>query len=211
MSIAASPRGEASHSLAVADAFLSRFRVAHKCVEVDRLDPFTELTPFVARHAEAKMAAIAGDPVPARAAAEWAGVLDVAARVQAADLLLFAVPMWNGGIPWALKLFIDVVTQPGVAFRYDPASGYHGLLGGRRAVTVYVSRVFVPGVGPAYGVDHQSSYLRWWLEFCGISEIHELRLQPTFPTANFERRRADAIADAEQLAVRLAAYEAPVR
>jgi FMN-dependent NADH-azoreductase len=153
------------------------------------------------------MAVIAGRPVPPHAAADWAQVQHVAARVQAADTLVFAVPMWNGGIPWALKLFVDIVTQPGIAFRFDPASGYHGLLGGRRAVAVYASRVFTPGAPPAFGADHQSTYLRWWLEFCGIDEVHELRLQPTFPTADFADRVEETLTRARELAATLAAVE----
>jgi len=44
----------------------------------------------------------------------------------------------------------DTVTQPGVAFRFDPQTGYHGLLDGRRAVPVYTSQVYRPGVTAAF-------------------------------------------------------------
>jgi FMN-dependent NADH-azoreductase len=201
--IAASPRGEDSFSIALAEAFLGRYRELRGDVQVDRLDAF-DLSPFGALHAQAKMAVIAKQPVPERAAAEWDDVLGIAGRLQAADTLLLAVPMWNGGIPWALKLFIDLVTQPGIAFRFDPSSGYSGLLGGRRAVTVYTSRVFSKGVSSDFGVDYQSTYLRWWLNYCGIEDIHELRLQPTFPTADLDHRRKRALAQAKELATRLA-------
>jgi LacI family transcriptional regulator len=39
------------------------------------------------------------------------------ARFLAADRLLFSVPMWNAGIPYVLKQFIDVVSQPGAITR----------------------------------------------------------------------------------------------
>jgi FMN-dependent NADH-azoreductase len=155
------------------------------------------------------MAVIAREEVPARFAAAWEEVLAICERVLAADLLLFAVPMWNGGIPWALKLFVDIVTQPGIAFRFDPETGYHGLLGGRQAVAVYTSRVFAPGVGPEFGVDNQSRYLTWWLEYCGIQLVEEIRFQPTFPTPDLELREAAARADAERAAIALATLEQP--
>ena len=170
---------------------------------------FSDLVPFAARQAEAKMAVIARQAVPDADAEDWARVVELGIKVTGAELLVFAVPMWNGGIPWALKLFVDTITQPGLAFRFDPATGYHGLLGGRRAVCFYTSRVFAPGVDPAFGIDHQSTYLRWWLEFCGITEVHDLRLQPTFPDAGLEARRDAAFADARSLATRLAAATAP--
>jgi FMN-dependent NADH-azoreductase len=197
--VSSSPQGSASHSVPIARAFVESLGPE---VHVDWLDVF-DLKPFSARHAEAKMAIIARQPIPARAAPEWAQVQELGERVRGADTLVFAVPMWNGGIPWALKLFVDTVTQPGIAFRFDPATGYHGLLGGRRAVVVYASRVFAPGVAPAFGSDHQSTYLRWWLEFCGITEVHELRLQPTYPTADFDARRRDVLDRARELGRRL--------
>jgi len=188
--VTASPRGADSYSLPIADAFVEALGPG---IHVDRLDAF-DLAPFGARHAEAKMAVIGRRPVPERASAEWERVQELGARVTAAGLLVFAVPMWNGGIPWALKLFVDTVTQPGIAFRFDPETGYHGLLGGRRAVTIYTSRVF-----PRFGPDHQSTYLRWWLRFCGIEDIHELRLQPTYPAPDLERALAQARALAGSL------------
>ena len=175
--INSSPRDAESRSLRLADAFLDAYRIKVPAVEVDRLDTFTDLAPFGQRQVEAKMALIAREEIPDSAAREWADVVDVAARVQAADTLVFAVPMWNGGIPWSLKLFIDTVTQPGIAFSFDPTNGYRGLLGGRRAVAMYTSRVYAPGVAPAFGADHQSTYLQWWLRYCGFTDIHELRVQ----------------------------------
>lgn len=150
------------------------------------------------------MAVIARRPVPAAAHQDWQQVLAVAGRLQAADLLVLAAPMWNGSIPWALKLFIDIVTQPGIVFRFDPESGYHGLLGGRQAVLASTSRVYAPGRPAAFGIDYHSTYLRWWLGFCGIDPIHELRLQPTFPDDRLAARREQAVTDAHQLADRIA-------
>jgi FMN-dependent NADH-azoreductase len=202
--VTASPRGEGSYSIAIADAFLERYALERPSARVDRLDAFAELPAFGTPHAQAKMAVIASEPVPDDAAHAWAQVVRVCARIQAADTLLFAVPMWNGGIPWALKLFVDIVSQPGIAFAFDPQRGYQGLLSGRRAVTVYTSRVFAPGVSPAFGVDYHSAYLNWWLRYVGIDEIHELRLQTTFPTPDLEHRYEAVVAQARSLASRLA-------
>jgi FMN-dependent NADH-azoreductase len=201
--VTASPREE-SHSVHLAEAFLDSYCSALPNTAVDRLNTFTDLPAFGAQHVSAKMALIARDPVPEAASANWAEVLEVAARVQAADTLLFAVPMWNGGIPWALKLFVDTVTQPGVAFSYDPATGYRGLLGGRRAVVAYASRVYAPDVAPAFGVDHQSTYFGWWLRYCGIDDIHELRIQPTRPSETFAAERDRATLEARDVARALA-------
>jgi FMN-dependent NADH-azoreductase len=174
-----SPRGDRSESAGIAGAYLESLRAAEPGLSVDRLDLFA-LTPFAAQGASAKMDVIAGEAVAGERRAAWDDALATTARLRAADLVLAAVPMWNGGIPWALKLFIDTVTQPGLAFAFDPETGYSGLLGGRRAVVVYTSQVYAPGVAPAFGTDFQSTYFENWLRFVGIDRIETLRLQPTY-------------------------------
>ena len=207
--ITSSPR-EKSHSAHVAEAFLAGYGSALAAVQVDRLNTFTDLPDFGASQVRAKMAVIAGEDVPDAASECWSQVLETAARVQAADTLVFAVPMWNGGIPWSLKLFVDTVTQPGVAFRFDPATGYTGLWGGRWAVVVYTRRVYTPKVSAAFGIDHQSTYLGWWLRYCGIDDIHELHLRPTFPSEEFTSERDRVTSVARNLG-RTLATSTPVR
>jgi FMN-dependent NADH-azoreductase len=205
--VGASPREEGSYALALADAVVEAFVAEHPGAEVDRLDAFS-LAPFGARRTAAKMAVIAGEDVPEAAAAEWEDVRAVFERVAAADLLVFAVPLWNHGLPWALKLFIDTITQPGLAFSFDPETGYTGLLVGRRAVAVYTSAVYSPGVAPAFGTDEASPYLRSWLAFVGIDDVREVRLQPTYPTPDFEERRQRAHDEAGALGATLAEHAA---
>lgn len=196
-----SPRGTRSESLALAEALLEAHQRIDPGAVVDRLDLFEDPLPaFSTDAATAKMAIIGGGAPAGAAAAAWKGVERTAARVQAADTVLFTVPMWNSGIPWALKLFIDTVTQPGIAFGFDPDSGYSGLLGGRRAIAIYTSHVYSPGVDPRFGVDHQSTYFESWLRFIGIEEIETIRLQPTYPgDAGLGERREAALARARAI------------
>lgn len=201
----ASPRGEASESLRLAEALLDAHVEASPSVQIDRLDLFEDsLAPFGRQAALAKMEVIAGREPDADLAHAWRDVQEVGERVLRARTLLFTVPMWNAGIPWALKHFVDTVTQPGLAFRFDPKTGYHGLLGGRRAVAIYTSRVYRDGVEPAFGVDFHARYFDYWLRFCGIEEIHDVRLQPTFPDPDFAQRRDEALTEARSLGRALA-------
>ena len=41
----------------------------------------------------------------------------IAVRFALADRVLISTPMWNFGIPYKLKQWIDVITQPGLTFR----------------------------------------------------------------------------------------------
>jgi FMN-dependent NADH-azoreductase len=133
--ISASPRGEASESIALADTFLSEYRTRHPDLEVDRLDLWDGSLPvYGGKGAEAKMVAFGGQAPTGELGAAWAEVQTVFDRFNAADIYLFAVPMWNAGVPWVLKHLIDTITQPGMCFGFDPSSGYQPLVKGRAIV-----------------------------------------------------------------------------
>jgi FMN-dependent NADH-azoreductase len=203
--VSGSPRGERSYAVALAESVVDAFLAEHPGAEVDRLDPFADVAPFAARQTDAKMAVIGGEPVAAGDEAAWGDVIGVWRRLEAADVVVIAAPIWNHGLPWALKLFVDTVTQPGLAFGFDPEEGYHGLLGGRRAVVVHTSAVWSPGVPPAFGSDQASPYLRDWLDFIGIDDVREVRLHTTYPTPDLDERVEQAHAQARAIGRELAA------
>ena len=115
--ISASPRGEASESLAIARTFLTAFRDSNPAASVDEWDLWDGSLPeFGPDGAGAKMRIFAGEqPVGAQETA-WHRARLAFERFAAADLYLFSLPMWNAGIPYIAKQFIDVVSQPGMVF-----------------------------------------------------------------------------------------------
>ena len=61
------------------------------------------------------------------------------------DLLMMATPMWNFGIPSALKAWIDLVVRPGRTFQYSDR-GVLGLAKDKKAILVLASGgVFTEG------------------------------------------------------------------
>lgn len=195
--ISASPRGERSESLALADAFLDAYREINPDTEIQTWDLWDGTLPaFGPAAAHAKMAVFAGaDPMGEQATA-WRAARDAFDRFAAADQYLFSVPMWNAGIPYILKQFIDVVSQPGMVFTFDGENGYTGLLAGRRAAVVYTSAVYGPGRPPSFGSDFQAPYLRDWLTWAGITDITEVAFRPNLATADAEMGRRQALAEA---------------
>ncbi len=143
--ISASPRGARSESLAIARTFLDALRDRSSDITIDTFDLWDGTLPsFGPQAAAAKMSVFAGQQPAGEEAAAWQAAERIFRRFAAADFYLFSVPMWNHGIPYILKQFIDVVSQPGMIFRFDPQNGYTGLLAGKRAVVVYTSAVYGP-------------------------------------------------------------------
>jgi FMN-dependent NADH-azoreductase len=195
--ISASPRGAASESLALAGAFLQAHQAARPDVQVDHLDLFDGSLPEFGRLAAgAKMAVLAGgQPSPDEAAA-WDAAPAVFDRFAAVDAYLFSVPMWNAGVPYVLKHWIDIITQPGWVFGFTPTDGYTGLITGKKAAVVYTSGIYSPGAPLAFGNDFHASFLSDWLRFAGITDVTEIRFQPTILTATPDEDRAAATARA---------------
>jgi FMN-dependent NADH-azoreductase len=179
--ISSSPRGEASESIGLADAFLAEYRNRHPDLEVDRLDLWDGSLPvYGGKGADAKMVAFGGQAPTGELGEAWAQVQTVFDRFNAADIYLFAVPMWNAGVPWVLK-----------HFSFDPSSGYQPLVTGR-AVVVYTSGVYQPGAPLSFGSDFHSSFFTDWLRFIGITDVAEVRFQPTVLTQDLDGDRAAA-------------------
>ena len=206
MYVISSPRGEQSQSRAIADEFLDAYRRADPTVEVDVLDLWTEPLPvYGGAGVAAKMAVFAGQAPVGDQAAAWAEVQRLFARFDAADEYLFTVPMWNHSVPWVLKHLIDTISQPGMVFGFDPATGYTGLLARKRAVVVYTSAVYHDGAPLAFGADFHRSYFNDWLRWSGIEDVSEVRFQPNLVTSDAEGARALAEASARALGNRFAA------
>lgn len=200
--ISASPRGTASESLAIAATFVDAYRETHGDV-VDHYDLWDGTLPaFGPAGAGAKMTVFAGDDPAGEQAAAWKAARAVFERFDSYDRYLFSVPMWNSSVPYVLKQFIDVVSQPGWVFAFDPADGYTGLLRGKKAAVVYTSAVYGDGRPPAFGADHQATFLDGWLRWAGITDLAGVAFRPNLATADAETGRRTAHADARELGKR---------
>ncbi len=200
--ISSAPRGAASESLAIANAFLDSYRAAHPDARIDTFDLWDGSLPEFGPAASAAKMTVFGGSIPAgEQAAAWRAAEDTFRRFDAADRLLFSVPMWNAGVPYILKQFIDVVSQPGMVFGVDPQTGYSHLLAhkGKKAAVVYTNAVWGPPLGPEFGRDFQSTYFDDWLRWVGVDDIAEIRYHPTLTGDAAEARRA-AHARARELA-----------
>lgn len=205
--ISASPRGDASESLALARTFIDSYRAARPDVAVEHWDLWDGSLPtFGPDGAGAKMRIFAGEEPVGPQETAWHRARLTFERFAAADVYVFSVPMWNAGIPYILKQFIDVVSQPGMVFGFDPELGYTGLLEGKRAVALYTSAVYGADRPRSFGSDFQAPYLEDWMRWAGIEDISSVEFRPNLATADavagrlfaHEQARAAARALGEQ-------------
>ena len=201
--VESSPRKTRSASIEVARAFIDAWKARHPGGEVDTLDLWAAPLPeFDGAMLDAKYAVLSGiSPTPEQSAA-WAQIGGMVDRIKHADLIILSTPMWNFSIPYKLKHWIDLVTQPGLSFGYDPAKGYYGLVLGKKAVTVHARGGEYAGDAAAY--DLQTKYLAQALGFIGITEQHAITVDrglygPDADRAARDEARAKAVALAATL------------
>lgn len=87
-------------------------------------------------------------------------------EVKAADVIVIGLPMYNFGMPAALKAWIDLIARPKVTFSYTE-NGPVGHLEGKRAI-VAMSSGGVPMGAP---VDFATPHLKQFLNFVGIDHV----------------------------------------
>jgi FMN-dependent NADH-azoreductase len=205
LQINSSPRANESRSLAVANHFVSVVE-RKQAAKIDRIDLFHDPLPeFGPLATAAKMALFTGQQQSAEQVAIWSEIRGVFDRFAAADLIVINTPMWNNGIPYKFKQYIDVVTQPGWAFGFDPSTGYAPLLSGKKAVVVQASGVWFEGIQPNFGSDFATPCITDWLKFVGIDVFGHIRFQPTVLNADVPGTERAALKQANQLAEKLIA------
>lgn len=88
------------------------------------------------------------------------------AEIIEADTLVIGMPIYNFGMPAALKAYIDLIARPKVTFEYT-AEGPRGLLSGKKAIVAVASG----GVPIGSPVDHATPHLKTVLGFIGITDV----------------------------------------
>jgi len=170
-----SPRKDRSHSSRVAAYFVESYRSTHPkdVIEVFNLWEM-DLPPFDGDTIDAKYAVMHKKTQTKGQQEAWHKVTAMFEEFANADKYLFSIPMWNFSIPYRLKHYIDILTQPGLAFNVTPKGEYVGLITNKPAVIVYASGgAYRPGSG-AESYDLQKPYMKLWLQFIGFKDIREI-------------------------------------
>lgn len=191
LNIHASPRVDGSHSHELAQGFLDKIASHGKPFTLDTINLWEENLPAVdERFLSVKTKVSNGEELTNGDRVLWTQVENLIARIKTADVIVWSIPMWNFGVPYIVKQFIDVVTQYGYLFTINE-SGYAGLLEGKRALLA-LSRggSYTEGSG-AEAYDHQEPYMRGILGFWGILDITVARKEFTMGSAEAKAASAE--------------------
>jgi FMN-dependent NADH-azoreductase len=185
----------------VAQAFIKKYKADHPADEVQVIDLWSKKLPeFDGYTIDAKYQVLHGQSFDAQQQAAWQAVVDVCDEFKSADKYLISLPMWNFGIPYKLKHYIDVIAQPGQTFSFDPAKGYSGLVTGKPIAVVY-ARGGAYGSEAAKGLDLQKGYMDLLLGFIGFTNVQSIMVEPTLAAPQaVAATEASAVALAQQIA-----------
>src|ERR1700691_4480020 len=124
--VMSSPRGQQSYSQQVARGIVDDLKIAHPAAKIVVRNVARDPLPHVGEAFVSGMARTPDQRSPAEAKA--LAVSDaLIEELAAADVLVLAVPMYNFGLPSALKAWVDHIVRAGRTFRFG-ANGPEGLL-----------------------------------------------------------------------------------
>ena len=189
--IECSPRGERSHSSKIAQAYIKQAKKNIPNLELNHINPWSlNLPEFDGDMLNAKYSVISGTDPSADEVSAWSDVKNIFDEFNNADHYLFSVPMWNFNIPYKLKHYIDIITQPGMSWSYSPEDGYKGLMTDKTATVIYATG---DGYGEGTGFesfDMQKPYVNLWLTFLGFKKIERVVVDRTLFDAETAEKNA---------------------
>jgi FMN-dependent NADH-azoreductase len=118
-------------------------------------------------------------------------------ELKQADVIVLGLPMYNFGVPSQLKAYFDHIARLGVTFEYTE-KGPVGKLTGKK-VYVFAAR---GGVYEGTPMDTQTSYVRDFLRFLGMSDVEFIYAEGLHMSPQSKQA---ALAKAEAEIARLAA------
>lgn len=196
--IQASPRLMRSHAKAIADAFVEAWRKFNPDSTVAQKSLFEiDLPEFYGDAVDARYLVGAGLPSTQEQKDAWAAVKTYADEFAGYDRYVIATPMWNFGLPYKLKHYLDLVIQPKITFmREDDA---YKQAAAQKKVALFLSRGGQYQEGSP--VDFQRPYLAHALSVMGLSNTHWVLVEPTITDkAQVREMHTKKINEALQLA-----------
>jgi len=169
--LVATPRSDGSNTLRISNAIIDCLKEKYADLKVTTIDLFHSDVPAMAGDKiETKYTIMQGGQLKPSMISTWSEIESHILGFMRADMYLISAPMWNFGIPYPLKYYIDTIVQPGYLFKYLPDGTPVGLADGKMIVVKTSGGNYAEP--PMSYVDFHEPYLRGIFGFCGIKDIH---------------------------------------
>jgi len=200
--IEASPRKDRSASIEVAQSFVSAFQEKDPENLVETLDLWRLTLPeFDSDRINAKYRVFHEETPTSDETKAWDEITSIVDQFKNTDSYLFSLPMWNFSIPYKLKHYIDLISQPGLTWSFSPEAGYQGLITGKSATLILARGGEYSSSAEASAMDFQKTYMEMILRFIGLQEIQTVLIEPTLTDTDTKQH---ALTTAKEQAVRIA-------
>lgn len=172
--VISSPRGQASQSVQLGEAIINKLLLKHEKATVTVRNLTTDPLPYlIDSHIQSF-----NTPPERRSPKELEAIVPsdhLFSQLLDADVIVVGAPMYNFGIPAALKSWIDHIARAGIAFRYT-VDGPVGLIKGKK-VFLAIATGGVYSEGNSKPLDFIEPYLRTSLGFFGLTDITAFRVE----------------------------------
>lgn len=158
-------------------AFLKSYKEIyphHKIKEANLWDE--HLLKYNLSHVASKMRMVSGEE-QAGDKENLTAVEDMITTLYSADKLVISCPMWNYGVPYVLKQYIDCIVQPGLTFQ-ETKNGPMGLVTGRPLLLITSSGGDYTKPDMAH-LDFQVPYLKVIFGLIGFTNVHHIYIKNT--------------------------------
>lgn len=194
--IISSARGESSNSILLGNRIVERLQQQYPDKEVVINDVAGQSWEWL--HSELVNAY---RTPPDALTAEQLALLEtsdaVVQQVQEADIIVIGVPLYNFNIPAPLKAWIDHLVRPSKTVTYKDGRPA-GMLSGKKAYLAIASNG-IYSEGPMAAFDFAEPYLRYMLEFLGITDITTRRIEGAGMSATKDTAVEKGLASVESL------------
>ncbi|MEO0897648.1 MAG: NAD(P)H-dependent oxidoreductase [Bacteroidota bacterium] len=176
--INASPRKENSRTLEISTEFLNSLQEKVSDLSVKTINVFEENLPAInGLEANTKMLLMGGVAIDEQAQKAWESIDAYSRDFVSHDGYLITAPMWNFGLPYQLKHYIDVIVQAGILFHYT-ANGPEGLVKGKKMYVITSRGGDYSQDSPMNQFDFMENYLKSIFGFVGIYDVSFIHAQP---------------------------------
>ena len=160
-----SPRAERSHSTALADHLMTKLSGEVTTRNISGDVPFVTNTQIAYMYGFAKYEDLDRET---RAAVDYQRL--VVDEVLSHDTIVLAVPMWNLGMPAAVKAWFDQIIKIGETWKVDETGAYVGLARNIKKFYIVSTSSGVP-MGEGHPWDHFSGHVSALAYYIGSSEV----------------------------------------